>query len=198
MLAQKSSSTYAKAEELTDELNSYANKLEILVQERTREILLQKEEIDLRKVVEDAYSITGFIMENSGLDFHNEVGENIKLHADEDMIKRVISNILSNAAKYSRRQGFVRLSCEKHISDNGQKFAKVIIYNNGDPIAANKLDAIFENYTQAAKTNESPYHSTGIGLAYCKLAINAHGGEIAAISGEESGVTFWFTLPVYA
>lgn len=292
VLAQKSSSTYTKAEELSDELNRYASKLEILVQERTLEIQLQKEEIeqqkksieskarelsqsnenllklasfkkkmtnmmvhdlknplhniigftslpgsidkfkntvhgagwnmlnmienfldlekhesseirlkkkliDLRKVVEDAYSITGYMMENSGLDFHNEVGENIKLYADEDMIKRVISNILSNAAKYSNRQGFVRLTCEKSLSADGQEFAKVFIYNNGDPIATDKLNEIFENYSQATNTNESQYHSSGIGLAYCKLAIHAHGGEIAATSGEEYGVTFWFTLPFF-
>lgn len=72
----------------------------------------------------------------------------------------------------------------------------VLLYNDGDPIPADKLDAVFEKYMQIPDLTENQYHSSGIGLAFYKLAINAHGGRIAAISGEEYGVTFWFTLPV--
>ncbi len=166
-----------------------------LEKNESSEIKLNKTEIDLGKVVNDAFNNTRYMLETSKLDFHNEVGENIRLQADEDIINRVISNVFSNAAKYARREGFIRVSCEDYTSDEGQKFAKVLIYNDGDPIPADKLEAIFEKYNQVPGSNEAQYHSSGIGLAFCKLAINAHGGKIAAHSGEEYGVTIWFTLP---
>jgi hypothetical protein len=54
---------------------------------------------------------------------------------------------------------------------------------------------IFEKFGTVAARQESSYHSVGLGLAFCKLAIEAHGGTIGVDSGIPAGSTFWFELP---
>jgi K+-sensing histidine kinase KdpD len=72
----------------------------------------------------------------------------------------------------------------------------VNLHNSGEPIPANIIEEIFDKYTQALSNKKTHSFSSGIGLAFCKMAIDAHAGEIGAISGKEKGVTFWVTLPV--
>ena len=58
-----------------------------------------------------------------------------------------------------------------------------------------RREKIFEKFGTLADRQESSYHSVGLGLAFCKLAIEAHGGTIGVDPGVPAGSTFWFELP---
>ncbi|MFZ4707491.1 MAG: sensor histidine kinase [Bacteroidales bacterium] len=67
--------------------------------------------------------------------------------------------------------------------------------NYGEPIPEDVLPYIFDKYRHFGKTDNSSTHSTGLGLTFCKMAVEAHGGNIGACCKPEEGCNFWFTLP---
>jgi len=72
---------------------------------------------------------------------------------------------------------------------------KVSISDNGIGIAADMIHHVFDKFGQVAAKNSGSTRSTGLGLTYCKMVIEAHGGEINVESETGKGSTFWFTLP---
>jgi histidine kinase len=111
---------------------------------------------------------------------------------DADRIKQVLSNLLSNAFKYSRREG--RVSITSRISgDNIQ----VDIADEGIGISKKDLPFIFTRFFRADKSRSRSSGGSGIGLTIAKRLVEAHGGRIWAQSdGANKGATFSFTIPI--
>ena len=110
---------------------------------------------------------------------------------DNDIIRRVLDNILNNAIKYSPENETIHISTIKN--DNQ---VRVTIRNMGEPIPVEMQEAIFEPYGRVdRKENESSVKSTGLGLTFCKMAVMAHNGTIGVESSENNPTDFWFELP---
>ncbi len=109
---------------------------------------------------------------------------------DADIIRRVITNLVSNALKYSGKNA--RIIIEIETKPEG---VEVRVSDNGPGIKEEYLQVIFEKYGRALSKKEYRSHSTGLGLAFCKLAIEAHNGRICVQTEVNKGSTFWFTLP---
>lgn len=112
------------------------------------------------------------------------------VEADRQLIERVLMNLLSNAVKYSPQDGEVKIEVEK-IGGN----LKFSVIDQGIGIPTKVQDKIFDKFYQVQQQPRLAY-STGLGLTFCKLAIEAHGGKIGVVSTEQRGSTFWFTLPL--
>jgi signal transduction histidine kinase len=108
---------------------------------------------------------------------------------DDAIIGRVASNLLSNASKFTRPDGAIRLTVERQA-----ELVKVAVTDSGPGIAAQYHQKIFEKFAQVELRQERL--GSGLGLAFCKLAVEAHGGQIGVESEPGHGSTFWFTLPV--
>jgi len=108
--------------------------------------------------------------------------------ADPGLIRRVIHNLLSNALKYTQEGGDVRIVITP--SDNE---IRVAVTDTGPGIAPEDHQRIFEKFGQVE--NREHRLGTGLGLTFCKMAIEAHGGSIGVESKIGKGSTFWFTLP---
>ena len=104
---------------------------------------------------------------------------------DLNLIRRVIENFLSNACKYAAKSTEIEL-----ILKAGSDHWRCEVRDYGPGIAEADVPHIFDRFYQikAAK------HSTGLGLTFCKLAVDLHEGDIGVINHEE-GCTFWFELP---
>ena len=72
---------------------------------------------------------------------------------------------------------------------------RVAVHDQGHGVPAEARKKIFEKFGTVEARQESDYHSAGLGLAFCKLAIEAHGGTIGVDPGVPAGSTFWFELP---
>ncbi len=107
---------------------------------------------------------------------------------DRDMISRVTLNLLDNAIKFTQMGGQVNLSTRLLKSE-----VEVIVADNGPGIPTNQLDTIFEKFTRVQ--NKNGPQGTGLGLAFCQLAVKAHGGRISVKSQLGHGTIFYFTLP---
>ncbi|HET6329039.1 MAG TPA: ATP-binding protein [Planctomycetaceae bacterium] len=114
------------------------------------------------------------------------------LFVDGDLARltQVFGNVLHNAAKYSKRNGSIRVV----IDQQGQR-AVVRIEDNGPGIAANMLSRVFEMFEQVDQTLDRSHGGVGIGLTLCKRLVELHNGTIEARSDGSHGSEFIITLP---
>jgi signal transduction histidine kinase len=113
----------------------------------------------------------------------------VEVTADRDKIGQVISNLVSNAAKYSKPNTTVRVACEA-----GQNLLKVSVSDEGMGIRPHDLKHIFERYYRA--DNHGNISGFGIGLYLCAEIIKRHQGRIWAESEVGEGSVFYFSLPL--
>jgi PAS domain S-box-containing protein len=106
---------------------------------------------------------------------------------DEDLVRRTVCNLLTNALKFTPAKGRITV---RVCSD--QDFVEVSVTDTGPGIPAEHHEKIFEKFGQVGSATR---HSTGLGLTFCKLAVEAQGGAIRVESAPGEGSTFWFTLP---
>lgn len=107
--------------------------------------------------------------------------------ADFDKIRRVLSNLLNNAIKFTDEDGHVSIIVK--LMDN---FVQFSVHDNGCGIELEPVEQVFEKYT-TSKSIQSK--GTGLGLAYCKLMVEKHGGTIEVESEVDVGTTFHVLLP---
>jgi signal transduction histidine kinase len=109
---------------------------------------------------------------------------------DAQVIGRVVENLTSNGLKHTPAGRALALSVSER--DGG---ARVEVRDEGPGIPAEHRERLFEKFGTLMARRDRKYHSTGLGLAFCKLAVEAHGGEIGVVSAEGAGSTFWFVVP---
>ena len=150
---------------------------------------LRREAVDLRTVVRDAIAGVRWAAAGVEIDFP-EPAEGVSAFADPTVIRRVTANLVGNAAKYTPKQERVRVEL---CSRNAGPVVRVI--DRGPGIPPEYHDQIFEKFGQVEEGVRVPGRSTGLGLTFCRLAIEAHGGRIGLESAVGAGSTFWFELP---
>ena len=108
---------------------------------------------------------------------------------DADLVRRVLENLISNAIKFTRSDGG---RIVVGVDQNGRG-AVLSVTDNGEGIPVEQHKRIFEKFGQT-EAGSKRQNSTGIGLAFCRLAVEAHGGKIGVRSAPGEGSTFWFSL----
>jgi signal transduction histidine kinase len=116
------------------------------------------------------------------------------VQGDEMLMKRVISNLISNAIRHTPPFGTVKVGVAG-VQGNGS--LKLSVSDTGDGIEPQYHDKIFERFEQVdLKKSGAKVGSSGLGLAFCKMAVEAHGGNIWVESdGNGRGSTFCFSMP---
>ena len=112
------------------------------------------------------------------------------VRCDPSVIRRVIANLVRNALNFTPQQGVVHIT----VSNEGSS-SVVRVKDAGPGVPPEYQQKIFEKFGQAEAHQERKKYSTGVGLSFCKLAIEAHGGRIGVESEPSEGSEFWFELP---
>lgn len=109
---------------------------------------------------------------------------------DADIVKRVLDNLVTNAASFSREGDSV-------VIELCTRFKEIIVtvVDNGPGVPEDLKEKIFDKF-QRGLAKERRDKSIGLGLAFCKLAVEAHGGSIRVESEPGAGSRFWFSLPL--
>jgi signal transduction histidine kinase len=115
------------------------------------------------------------------------------LRGDEDKLRRTLVNLLGNAIKFTPAGGTVTVGVR--IGERGQSL-EFSVSDTGEGIPAEAFGRIFEKFGQVETRQAGRARSTGLGLAFCKMAVEAHGGRIWVESVPGRGSIFWFTIPV--
>src|SRR5580698_4156066 len=117
----------------------------------------------------------------------------VNIWADPDRILQTLNNLISNAIKFSPPGSEIHLTARNLDEDE----ALIEVRDQGQGIAPEKLEHIFERFQQGDASDSRAIGGTGLGLAICRSIINQHGGRIWATSTPDQGTTFHFTLPTH-
>ncbi|MDP6354352.1 MAG: hybrid sensor histidine kinase/response regulator [Planctomycetota bacterium] len=112
-------------------------------------------------------------------------------HCDREIIRRVLDNLLSNACRYTPEDAAIKAQ----VISQGDSI-RVAIIDDGPGIPSEYREEVFRKFGQIDATAKRQAHSAGLGLTFCKLAIEAHGGKVGVDGELGNGSTFWFELPV--
>lgn len=165
--------------------------LELLDLHRAEDAALRprREPVRIEDAVRDAFSRVQPLSAEAGQQLEVAVEpEDLILDVDPDLFQRVLANLLDNCAKYAPRGRAVRVDVRRHPEET-----LITVIDGGPGIPAAQRDAIFSLYGQL----EAGAHRTsrGLGLAFCRVAVQAHGGTIDVVDAPTGGTAFRIALP---
>jgi signal transduction histidine kinase len=139
---------------------------------------LNLESVNIRELVADAVTAVGFLLEEHQQTVKVNISENLpSIKADPELMHRVVVNLLTNAIKFSDK------GCDTSVWVKvASQHLELRVNDEGEGIAREDQERIFEKFTHASSRNEGSRTETGLGLAYCKLAVEAHQGTISVES----------------
>ncbi len=115
----------------------------------------------------------------------------MSVEGDPSRLNQVITNLLSNAAKFSPEGTDVEISA---VASEG--LITISVSDHGSGVPHHFRDHLFEKFSQADNADSKSKYGTGLGLSISKSIVEMHGGKIGYEPNEDEGSTFWFSLPV--
>lgn len=152
---------------------------------------LRREMLDPHTLIAAVIEQLSPIASQAGVLLINQAGFNLpEINCDGQRIEQVLSNLISNAIKFSPSGGQVTITAREE-SDN----VRFVVADTGRGIPAEALPRVFDKFFQVQSSTESGAKGTGLGLAIVKHLVELHGGEAGVESDAGQGSRFFFTLP---
>jgi len=147
-------------------------------------------DVDFAEIAAEAVDRVEALLTEYEHELETDVQVEGTVRADALLLRRIVVNLLGNAIKFTRPGGQIRFRARTDAT--GLTFS---VEDNGPGIPPEDRDRIFEKFGQAQTRAEGRKHSTGLGLAFCKMAAQAHGGRIRLDSELGRGSTFHVFIP---
>jgi two-component system, NtrC family, sensor histidine kinase KinB len=152
---------------------------------------LQKEVAELDDIIASAVKQVEMSAKQKDITISTELSPDLSpIFVDKAKVVRLFANILSNGIKYTPEQGNIYI----HTQTHGDEIITGI-QDTGKGIPTEYLATIFDRFAQIDRKKQGKMASVGLGLYFCKLVVESHGGTIWAESEEGKGSTFYFTIP---
>lgn len=159
----------------------------------SRQMPLDRTHTEVEPLIRRTLTWMGPIAQKQEIDFDLEIAAGAQvMYVDGELVMRVLQNLLDNALKFS--PGGSRVILRAAPDDDGQTIC-FCVRDFGPGIMAHDIEKIFTKFGQAGNRRKS---GSGLGLTFCKLVIEAHGGRIWVESSPGEGSSFLFTLPIEA
>ena len=150
-------------------------------------LYLCKAQFDLKELIEECAKKLEPLLKEDNLKFEIEALPDICINADKNEIRRVISNLIGNAIKHSKKDGIIKIKTSFENKD-----ARVDIIDFGEGLSKEDIEKLFKRFSQGTSKKRSA--STGLGLYLSRQIIEAHNGKIFAEGEIDKGCTFSFIL----
>lgn len=161
------------------------------------QMILNKQTMTIHEMIEE--SLQPFLLQykQKNITLNTDVSPELpRVDADSGKVVQLMTNLLSNAMKFTPDNGTVTIKVERELSgDPKMHFIKVSVSDTGVGMKPEDIALLFEHYRQVSSSSTTKEKGTGLGLAICKLIVQAHGGTIGVTSELNKGTTFAFTLP---
>ncbi len=158
---------------------------------------LEQVPTDLREVGADIVKLFSARAQQKDLALRAEIAEDIPpcVLTDPMRLRQILANLVNNAIKFTE-QGEVVVEISRLAEEKGKTWVRLAVRDTGIGIPPERLDAIFEAFTQADSSTTRRYGGTGLGLTICKRLAELMGGHIHVQSEVGAGSTFWVELPL--
>ena len=156
---------------------------------------LEIRNFDLQSETTGTINLLKLNAQAKGLELNAQIDADVPLllQGDAGRLRQILTNLIGNAIKFTE-QGFVLLHVRKDSEDEEHATLRFLVSDSGIGIAADKLEKIFEPFTQVDSSATRQYGGTGLGLAIVRQLAELMGGTVGVESVEGEGTTFWFTV----
>ncbi|MEN8119942.1 MAG: hybrid sensor histidine kinase/response regulator [Bacteroidota bacterium] len=154
------------------------------------------EKLNLFMLILETMGLLGQAASEKSIDLKNEIAENVIVEADKNMLATILRNLISNAIKFTPKNGAITINARLMIIEKAQSYAEISIKDNGVGIAKEKLSQLFEISKNVSTKGTENEDGTGLGLMLCKELIEKHTGKIWVKSEVGIGSEFIFSLPL--
>lgn len=185
-------------QDFIDEIMTAANHLLVLIDElldlsriEAGNMALAIEAVDVKSVLQQAVKIVQPILTERQIELHTECQSSMLMLADRTRLLQIFVNLLSNAAKYNKPQGEIRIEC-RMLDDY---MLRVCITDTGIGIAPENIDKLFQSFERLG-AEKTGIDGTGVGLALSQQLAQLMGGNLGVSSIEGEGSTFWCDMPL--
>lgn len=172
-------------------IKSYTNDMLEVQKYASSNLTLSKAQHRFHKIAQEALNYMTPFVEEKSIKVQNNIAENLYGKFDAVYLERVFENLLTNAIKYTPIGGAITLSSE----EKGD-IVCIKVADTGQGIDPKDFENIFEAFNQVGNARDfANTGSTGLGLTFCKIALEAHGSQIKVASKLGEGTEFYFNLP---
>ncbi len=156
---------------------------------------LESRPFSLRDAVEDSFDLVAPAAAARGLDLSFRIESSVPstLEGDVTRVRQILLNLLSNAVKFTP-SGEIVLRASSQPAANGKRTVEIVVRDTGIGIPKERLDRLFESFSQVDPSTTRRFGGTGLGLAICKGLAERMGGGISVSSEPSRGSTFRVTL----
>ena len=160
-------------------------------------LAIEANSFDLRLTIEEVNEMLAPKIEDRKLDLVLQYPADLPRHfvGDAGRIRQVMTNLVGNAIKFTQR-GSIRICVECESRDAARARMRISVRDTGPGIPADKVDSVFDKFSQVDGSTTRKYGGTGLGLAISKQLVDLMGGSIGVTSQLGEGSTFSFTLPL--
>jgi PAS domain S-box-containing protein len=158
---------------------------------------LDRADFDLRETIERPCTMLAARAHEQGLELAVEIDAGVpeRVFGDAARLRQVISNLVSNAIKFTS-EGEVVVRASATPGEGGTTLLRIAVSDTGIGIAAEALDELFDPYSQADGSTTRRYGGTGLGLSISRQLVELMGGTVNGESEPGTGSRFWFELPL--
>lgn len=183
--------TLAIIQDESTHLSRIVDDLVVLARADAGQQALRWQNIYLNDLVEECCRAMQVLANRKAVTLTQEITEDVAFYGDEDMLRRLVKNLLDNAVKYTQAGGavFVRL-------DSDGSAATIIVEDTGIGIASESIANVFERFYRVDEARSRAEGGSGLGLAIAKWVAVAHKGDIEVTSQAGQGSKFVVTLPL--
>jgi len=191
--AEKREKALGIIQESTNRLTHFINEILDLTKLKAGQVEVHYRPFDVEEAVEEVVGLFQPLLEKKSLEWRIDVPPDMPvIPADAEKIRQILTNLISNALKFTPSGGTIRIWARNHI-----EFIQISVQDTGVGIPSEAKEAVFERFRQVKGAKEhAGQKGTGLGLAIAKGNVEVHGGRIWIESEFGEGTTVHFTLPV--
>ncbi len=187
-MGERSAESLQTAVHAATSVNGLVNDLLDVSRLEENKLPLDLRTVDVLQICRDAIDLIRPLDRSRHLEL--ATADPVETRCDRKLVQRVVENLVGNAIKHTPAAGHIWVG----ISRAGS-MVRVEVRDDGRGVPPAARQKIFDRYTALAARSDDKYHSAGLGLTFCRMAVEAHGGRIGVDGAEPQGSLFWFELP---
>ena len=179
---------YSHLEEY-ERLTQMIENMLFIARSEQKEYPLEKSDLDLKVLFSELFDYFSFLAEEKGMDFRISIPDDLIIHANADLLKRALSNLIINAIDYGQEDGLI--SIEVHQLNSK---IEILVLSYGIFVGEQHLKFLFDRFYQVAESRHEKAQTGGLGLAIVQSIMNLHHGE-TQVENSAQGIVFRLSFP---